>query len=169
MYCTIVHFEITNKNYVVCRLDMTYDKDNEGSELKKASSSRSFIVALKSLEKMLLKKCFCFCCWLWWSRCCSCKAPGILQTSYYLYLYYLNFPGCCTDCGGRKLWFWPITYYPGNWPDYIEFILIYLHNNDFSRVLHTLVLIQSPSSSKGKTCQHKLIPFEIFLILVLFS
>ena len=42
----------------------------------------------------------------------------------------LNFPGCCTDCGGRKLCFWPITYYPGNWPDYIEFILIYLHNND---------------------------------------
>ena len=39
---------------------MTYDKDNEGSELKKASSSRSFIVALKSLEKMLLKKSFCF-------------------------------------------------------------------------------------------------------------
>ena len=49
----------------------------------------------------------------------------------------------------------------------------------FFRVLHTLVLSQSPSSSKGKTCQHKLIgkicfielhlPFEIFLILVLFS
>ena len=102
----------------------------------------------------VFKKCFCFCCWFWWSRCCSCKAPGILQTSYYLYQPLLVsvrkcwiFPGCCTDCGGLKLWFWPIMYYPGNWPDYIEFILIYLHNNDFSRVLHTLVLIQSPSSS----------------------
>ena len=56
----------------------------------------------------------------------------------------------------------------------------------FFRVLHTLVLSQSPSSSKGKTCQHKLIGktcyidlhlpfvpknisiFEISLILVLF-
>ena len=86
---------------------MTYDKDNEGSELKKASSSRSFIVALKSLQKMLLLLLL-----VMMISLLQLQGPRYppdlllsLSTSVGQCQKMLNFPGCCTDRGGRKLWY----------------------------------------------------------------
>ena len=101
--------------------------------------------------------------WLWWSE-------ALVLTYYVL---------------SRKLaWLHWVFFW------YIYIIMINAAVYDlmfrFFRVLHTLVLSQSPSSSKGKTCQHKLIGktcyidlhlpfvpknisiFEISLILVFF-
>ena len=101
--------------------------------------------------------------WLWWSE-------ALLLTYYVL---------------SRKLaWLHWVFFW------YIYIIMINAAVYDpmfrFFRVLNTLVLSQSPSSSKGKTCQHKLIGktcyidlhlpfvpknisiFEISLILVFF-
>ena len=101
--------------------------------------------------------------WLWWSE-------ALVLTYYVL---------------SRKLaWLHWVFFW------YIYIIMINAAVYDlmfrFFRVLNTLVLSQSPSSSKGKTCQHKLIGktcyidlhlpfvpknisiFEISLILVLF-